>query len=151
MVWETAILVWLMLWRHWTTGLRQCWLRGYYLSLRQSLPHSLGGKMQELWYCLKPPQLSDYLTDRYAQAQLDCALSERIPVTSGVPQGSVLGSILFLLFVNDIPELIHSSKLTFASDIKIWARVENVEDCFRMQLDLDALSYGHSIINYYST
>ena len=84
--------------------------------------------------------LQDYLTDRYVQVQVDGALSERIPVTSGVPQGSVLGPILFLLFVNDIPELIHSRILLFADDIKIWTRVKNVEDCYRLQHDLDALS-----------
>ena len=84
--------------------------------------------------------LRDCLTDQYVQVQVDGALSERIPVTSGVPQGCGLGSILFLLFVNDIPELIPSRILCFEEDMEIWARVRNVEDCCRLHHDLDALS-----------
>ncbi len=58
-----------------------------------------------------------------------CSLSlTLVPVTSGVPQGSVIGPLLFLLYINDVCDSIPSSvtlKL-FADDVKIYARVSNV-------------------------
>ena len=47
------------------------------------------------------------------------SFSDRIEVLSGVPQGSVLGPVLFLLFVNDLPDWIKNSMRMFADDVKI--------------------------------
>ena len=79
--------------------------------------------------------LHDYLNSRSVQVRVDGALSKDIPVTSGVPQGSVLGPILFIVFVNDIPYRI----LLFADYIKLWVRIRGINDCSRLQLDLNAL------------
>ena len=46
-----------------------------------------------------------------------------IAVVSGVPQGSVLGPLLFLLFVNDLPEWIKTIITTFADDTKLWTQI----------------------------
>ena len=44
-------------------------------------------------------------------------------VDSGVPQGSVLGLLLFILYVNDIPDIVDSKIQMFADDIKIYATI----------------------------
>ena len=49
--------------------------------------------------------MESYLSDRSQQVYLDGELSESLPVNIGVPQGSILGPILYCLLVNDLPEL----------------------------------------------
>ena len=52
-------------------------------------------------------------------------------VISGVPQGSVLGPLLFLMYVNDLPEWIKTNIRMFADDTKIWTRI--AADSLQMQ------------------
>jgi len=58
-------------------------------------------------------------------------------VLSGVPQGSVLGPILFLLFVNDLPEWIKSEMQMFADDSKVRRRIKTMADGDALQEDLN--------------
>ena len=61
-------------------------------------------------------------------------------VKSGVPQGSILGPILFLIYVNDLPDVIQNSNLAmFADDSKCFKRVNSAEDSTDLQIDLDNL------------
>ena len=52
--------------------------------------------------------IKDFLKDRTHQVVVDGEASDIAPVSSGVPQGSVLGPILFLTFINDMPEAVTS-------------------------------------------
>ena len=63
-----------------------------------------------------------YLSDRYQRVALDGTLSDWLPVTSGVPQGSILGPLLFLVYINDMPEYVGqgSSMALFADDSKLY-------------------------------
>jgi len=58
-------------------------------------------------------------------------------VISGVPQGSVLGLLLFLVYVNDLPEWMKNSIKLFADDTKIWAKITCSQDALSLQIDLD--------------
>ena len=66
--------------------------------------------------------------------------SINLPVTSGVPQGSILGPVLFSLYVNDLPDAVKSSHVAmFADDTKLFKEIHTTQDCKLLQNDLDQL------------
>ena len=61
-----------------------------------------------------------FLTNRTIQTRFDGALSSKLTLEEGLPQGSALSCTLFLIFVNDLPELLNVSKALFADVLVIW-------------------------------
>ena len=63
--------------------------------------------------------------------------SDIAKVLSGVPQGSVLGPLLFILFINDLEQVVLSSKVSFfADDTRVSKRIGCYDDCLMLQEDL---------------
>ena len=83
--------------------------------------------------------ISSWLSGRSQQVVLDGQASDPVPVLSGVPQGSVLGPILFLIFINDLTDNIKSSVCLFADDCVLYRNIHSLQDCLILQEDLDSL------------
>ena len=80
------------------------------------------------------------LTNRKQRVPIRGSYSEWSPVKSGVPQGSILGPIIFLIYVNNIPNIITSTAKLFADDTKIYQQINKVKDSIALQSDLTNLN-----------
>ena len=81
-----------------------------------------------------------FLGSRSQRVVIEGEESESIPVTSGVPQGSVLGPILFLIYINDLPDEVCSQVRLFADDTALYLTMESEDSGPTLQSDLDILS-----------
>ena len=92
--------------------------------------------------------IKNYLKGRKQRVALDGSFSEFANVDSGVPQGSIIGPLLFVLFINDIVEVLNmgSNILMYADDTKIWRVIHDQSDQMKLQEDIDNL-YAWSITN----
>ena len=84
--------------------------------------------------------IESFLVNRRQQVVLHGSSSDWSEVVSGVPQGSVLGPLLFLVYVNDLPRGVRSSLTMFADDTKLYSSVSTPQHVCALQADLDELS-----------
>jgi hypothetical protein len=73
---------------------------------------------------------SNYLNNRRQRVVVDGVASQWTPVTSGVPQGSILGPMLFVIFINDVPKVVENrtTSALFANDTKVYRTITSVSD-----------------------
>lgn len=91
--------------------------------------------------------LTSYLVGRLQYVFANSTLSETYTVKSGVPQGSILGPLLFLIFINDIGRgIIYCKILLFADDLKIYREIKSLDDLIKLQEDINNL-YKWSVEN----
>ena len=84
--------------------------------------------------------MEDHLHDREMRTVIRDQCSSRLKVTSGVPQGSVLGPLMFVIYVNDLSDEVDSYINLFADDAKLMRKFENVNDCMMLQKDLNKIN-----------
>ena len=83
--------------------------------------------------------IQDFLSHRTQQVVVDGEKSAPAPVTSGVPQGTVLGPLLFLVYINDLPSRVNSTARLFADDCLLYRVIKSTDDYHTLQQDLDLL------------
>ena len=83
--------------------------------------------------------IESFLTSRKQKVILDGQSSWSSPVISGVPQGTVFGPLLFLSYINDLPDRISSDVRLFAKDLILYRPLNSPVDCNILQTDIDAL------------
>ena len=81
----------------------------------------------------------NFLSDRQQKVIVNGKASKIHKVTSGIPQGSVLGPLLFVLYINDMPELVTSHVYLFADDTKIFRTITSVNGQIQLQQDINTL------------
>ena len=122
-----------------------CQVDAIYLDIRKafdSVPHcelllklwkiGISGKLWNWFRC--------YLSNRLQCVTISNSHSDLLPVLSGVPQGSILGPMLFIIYINDMPLTCHFSKIfLFADDAKLCKGIPYVTDSTLLQHDLHNL------------
>lgn len=84
--------------------------------------------------------IQNYLDNRKGKVKVNGVFSMIFGISSGVPQGTHIGPILFIIFVNDIIDIFKSSlALLFADDLKLYLKIKDLMDCLLLQDDLDNL------------
>ena len=83
--------------------------------------------------------IASFLTHRTQSVVIDGTSSTSVPVLSGVPQGTCLGPVLFLCYINDITQNIKSQLRLFADDALLYRPIHSFDDHLILQEDLNAL------------
>ncbi len=83
--------------------------------------------------------IKSFLSSRSQYVKVNDKLSKKSKVISGVPQGSVLGPLLFVIYINDLPEVTIAEMFLFADDTKLVKEINNAGDAIKLQQDIDAM------------
>ena len=86
--------------------------------------------------------IDSFLCDRQQCVMVNGVKSDLAPVLSGVTQGTVLGPLLFSLYINDITEDINSELRLVADDCVCYREIKDIEDTVKLQDDIDRLGVG---------
>ena len=92
-------------------------------------PYGISGQIFRL--------ISSFLSNRRLQVVLDGKFSQEYPVNAGVPQGSILGPTLFLLYINDLPDDVICDIAIYADDTTVYSKCDQASDLWQ-QLELAA-------------
>jgi hypothetical protein len=84
--------------------------------------------------------IKNYPEGRTQHVQINNSVSSWHDVTSGIPQGSVIGPLLFVIFINDLSDTVVSTVYLFTADTKISRLIQTNEDKNTLQSDLDKLT-----------
>ena len=104
--------------------------------LRKLKSFGISGNAVLVWLSIR-----FYLLNRKQCVKINNKYSDFLPVLSGVPQGSILGSLLILIYINDLPEHILSSlPFLFANDTKCLKTITTFNDSIELQKDLNLLN-----------
>ena len=89
--------------------------------------------------------IGSFLSGRFQKVVQEGKSSSSVPVLSGVPQGSVFGPVLFLIYINDLPEYVSNSTVRlFADDTLLYLTIHNSSDSDKLQEDLNNLERWES-------
>ena len=83
--------------------------------------------------------IRSFLSDRTQKVVVEGKPSSSAPVTSGVPNGTVLGPLLFLAYINDLPSRVKAKARLFADDCLLYRNIKTNEDAESLQDDLNKL------------
>ena len=81
-----------------------------------------------------------YLSDRTQYVAYNGVKSAEYRSTSAVPQGSILGPMLFNIYVNDVVDVLDTPCLLYADDLKIYSDLRNNDNCLHLQNNLTKLN-----------
>ena len=94
------------------------------------------GVQGSLWRWIK-----NFLTNHSHQVIIDNKRSDSCNVISGVPQGTVLAPLLFLIYCNDLPLHVSNKVRLYTDNVILYSYIYSMDDCCKLQKDLDSLAH----------